>query len=61
MSEHEPSIFDVEPDPLVEEKVWAEADADVAAGRSVPHAEVAKWLATWGTPDYKPMPDEWWK
>ena len=39
----------------------AEARADRAAGRGVPHAEVAKWLATWGTPDYKPMPPEWLK
>ena len=40
---------------------WAEAEADIAAGRGVPHAEVSKWLKTWGTPDFKPMPDEWLK
>ncbi len=37
----------------------AAADADVAAGRVVPHAEVRKWLLTWGTPDEKPIPKEW--
>lgn len=37
----------------------AAADADVAAGRVVPHEEVAKWLATWGTPDETPMPKSW--
>lgn len=37
----------------------AEAEADFAAGRCVPHEEVAAWLKTWGTPDYKPMPRSW--
>ena len=37
----------------------ARADADIAAGRGVPHEEVVKWLKTWGTPDEKPMPAEW--
>lgn len=37
----------------------AEARRDVAAGRVIPHEQVAAWLETWGTPDYKPMPREW--
>ncbi len=37
----------------------AAADADVAAGRVVPHEEVAKWLKTWGTPDETPLPRSW--
>lgn len=37
----------------------AEAEADIAAGRVVPHAEVAEWLKTWGTPDEKPAPAHW--
>jgi predicted transcriptional regulator len=37
----------------------ARALADIAAGRVVSHAEVSAWLATWGTPDEKPMPPEW--
>jgi predicted transcriptional regulator len=39
----------------------AEADADVAAGRIVDHAEVAKWLAKWGTSEEAPAPPEWLK
>ena len=35
--------------------------ADIAAGRTVPHEQVAEWLKTWGTPDEKPMPSEWLK
>ena len=48
--------------PTTEEEIaesLARARADVAAGRVVPHEEVAKWLATWGTEDEKPMPREW--
>ena len=39
----------------------AEAEADIAAGRLVPHSEVAEWLKTWGTPDEKPAPAHWFK
>lgn len=39
----------------------AEAEADVAAGRLVPHEEVAAWLDTWGTSDFKPAPPSWFK
>ena len=35
------------------------AEEDMAAGRVVPHEEVADWLRTWGKPDAKPMPREW--
>lgn len=38
-----------------------EAEADVAAGRLVPHEEVAAWLDTWGTSDFKPAPSSWFK
>ena len=39
----------------------AEAEADIVAGRVVPHEEVAAWLDTWGTPDEKPAPAHWFK
>lgn len=39
----------------------ARAEADIAAGRVVPHSEVREWLAKWGTPDETPMPPEWLK
>ena len=49
------SIFD-EIDEEEEERAIAEAEADVAAGRVVPHEEVVKWLKSWGTPDELPCP-----
>lgn len=39
----------------------ARAEADIAAGRVVPHSEVVKWLETWGTPEEGPPPAEWFK
>lgn len=61
MAKPEPSIFDQAEDPEADAKRLAEAEADIAAGRLVPHEEVAKWLETWGTPDEKPMPKSWLK
>ena len=37
----------------------ARADAEIAAGRGVPHEEVVAWLKKWGTPDEVPAPAEW--
>ncbi|MFA7263499.1 MAG: antitoxin [Caulobacter sp.] len=37
----------------------AAADADVAAGRVVPHSEVRKWLMAVGTLDEYSMPKSW--
>jgi predicted transcriptional regulator len=56
----EPSLYD-EVDPTAEEAADAEALADIAAGRVVPSDEVCAWLRTWGTPDEKPPPPEWFK
>jgi predicted transcriptional regulator len=39
-----------------EARAAAEAEADVAAGRAVPHDEVVKWLRSWGTPNELPCP-----
>lgn len=58
MASPEPSIFHAS-DPDAEERGLREAEADVAAGRIVPHDEVAKWLLTWGTPDEGPPPASW--
>jgi predicted transcriptional regulator len=49
------SIFD-EINEEEEERAIAEAEADVAAGRVVPHEDVVKWLKSWGTPDELPCP-----
>lgn len=56
----ERGIFEEE-DEEAEAASIARARADVAAGRVVPHAEVAKWLKTWGTPEEGPPPAEWFK
>ncbi|MDF7775863.1 antitoxin [Sphingomonas sp. AOB5] len=37
----------------------ARADADIAAGRGVPHELVAEWASRLGTPRETPMPREW--
>lgn len=37
----------------------ARAEADIAAGRVVPHEKVVRWMKTIGTPEYRPMPPEW--
>lgn len=49
-----PAAFDADYD-----ERSAAADADVAAGRVVPHEEVVKWLKTWGTADEMPPPFSW--
>jgi predicted transcriptional regulator len=39
-----------------EKRAIDEAEADVAAGRVVPHEDVVEWLRSWGTPDELPCP-----
>ena len=56
--EEEASIFD-EIDEEALERATLEAEADADAGRVVPHEEVARWLATWGTPEEAPPPAKW--
>ena len=52
------SIFDTE-DLDAEERALREAEADLAAGRVVPHAEVVRWLESWGTAGELPCPRPW--
>jgi predicted transcriptional regulator len=63
MAKAELSIFDLLGDvaPEADEQRLHEAEADIAAGRLLPHEEVAEWLKTWGTPDFKPAPAHWFK
>jgi predicted transcriptional regulator len=49
------SIFD-KVDEEEEKRAIAEAEADIKAGRFVPHEEVVKWLKSWGRPDELPCP-----
>jgi len=37
----------------------AEARADVAGGRLISHADMCKWLDSWGKPDELPPPSTW--
>ena len=56
----EPSNFEYT-DAEADERAMAEGEAAADAGHAVPHAEVAAWLSTWGTPDEKPAPAAWLK
>ena len=49
------SIFDTI-DEEAEARAIAQARADIAAGRFVPHAKVVEWLRSWGTPNELPCP-----
>jgi predicted transcriptional regulator len=60
MTTLEPSFFD-EIDEAAEAAADAEGLEQLDAGKGVPHAEVAAWLDTWGTPDEKPAPASWFK
>jgi predicted transcriptional regulator len=50
------SIFDISPDDAEDARLDAEALAAYRAGRFVPHAKVAEWLDSWGTPNELPRP-----
>ena len=58
MTRPEPSIFN-DHDEEADARSLAEAEADIAAGRLVPHADVAEWLKTWGTAEEGPPPTKW--
>jgi predicted transcriptional regulator len=50
-----PMVYDDE-DPETAARLDAEAEADIAAGRVVPHEKVVEWLESWGTPNELPCP-----
>ncbi|MBS0362917.1 MAG: CopG family transcriptional regulator [Proteobacteria bacterium] len=52
----EPSLFDDVNDE-VEAAADAEAEADVAAGRTIDHGKMKAWLQSWGTSKELPPPD----
>jgi predicted transcriptional regulator len=49
----EHSLFD---SPEAEARSEARAEADVRAGRLVPHEKVRRWLASWGGAKRLPRP-----
>lgn len=63
LSEDPAAEFDLfeEVDEAAEAAADAEAEADIAAGRLIPHEDVALWLDTWGRPEFKPAPKSWFK
>jgi len=50
------SLFDEEEDAETAARLDAEAEADIAAGRVVPHEKVMEWLKSWGTSNELPCP-----
>ena len=50
------SIFEIEPDAAHEERLDAEAEADYAAGRVVPHNRVREWLLKLARGERTPPP-----
>ena len=54
----EPGIFD-ELDEEAERLADERAEADVAAGRLVPHEDVVKWLDSLGSDNRLPRPQPW--
>ena len=51
------SIFDIEPDAAIEARLDAEAEADYAAGRFVPHERVREWLLKLARGEKVPPPE----
>ena len=49
------SPFD-EFDEDTDERMIAEAEADIAAGRVISHEAVMRWIKSWGAPDELPAP-----
>jgi predicted transcriptional regulator len=58
MAERKPqSIFDIPPDEATEARLDAEAEADYAAGRVVPHERVREWLTKLARGEKVPPPE----
>jgi predicted transcriptional regulator len=50
------SVFDLKPDAAHEARLDAEAEADYAAGRVVPHERVVEWLTKLANGERAPPP-----
>ena len=50
------SICDPPLDEAEEARLDAEADAEIEAGKGIPHARVRAWLESWGKPNELPCP-----
>jgi hypothetical protein len=56
MAKTDKSIFDMKPDAAHEAALDAEAEADIRAGRVVPHEVVREWLAKLARGERTPPP-----
>jgi predicted transcriptional regulator len=57
MAKTEPtSLFDIEPDVVLESRLDAEAEACYATARVVAHDKVVAWLESWGADNELPPP-----
>jgi len=50
------SVFDGSDDET-EERALAEAEAQIAEGKSISHKAMRRWLMSWGKPDELPPPE----
>jgi predicted transcriptional regulator len=50
------SICDPPLDEAEEAGLDTEADAEIEAGKGIPHARVRAWLESWGKPNEPPCP-----
>ncbi len=50
------SIFDIEPDEALEARLDAEAEAEIDAGKGVPHEQVREWLSKLAKGERLPPP-----
>jgi len=50
------SIFDTPLDEVEEARLDAQAEAEIDAGKGIPHAKVRAWLRSWGKPNELPCP-----
>ncbi|MEE2850928.1 MAG: CopG family transcriptional regulator [Pseudomonadota bacterium] len=53
--DEEPGIFDI-PDDEADEAAMARAEEDFAAGRTISHDAMKRWLLSWGTDNPLPPP-----
>jgi predicted transcriptional regulator len=51
------SIFDIPPDAAAEARLDAEAEADFAAGRVIPHERLREWLLRLAKGERVPPPE----
>ncbi len=56
MAEETESLFD-QVDEAAEAEALAEAEADIAAGRTISHERVVEWVRSWGTDHELPPPE----